>query len=132
MRLVAKILLVLSVLGGLVLPNQVVSAHEEHCDESGNCGEISIANSGHHPITDPCPPPAECPGEDQHPHDEDGSCPSQHHHHQCVCSISNVPLVSHSDRFLLLPPVVNGRLNARERLFVPESPVNLPYRPPMA
>ena len=149
-RLLAKTLLVLSVLAGLVLPNAIGRAHEVSCDSVGECSEVCLTDCpDSQPCTD-CPPPDECPcdhddlGEEvpQQSHEGEGEgeqCPSpshehehHHHHQQCLCTSANAWLISDSDPLSLHPPLRGRLLAPLEPLIAPESPVYLLDRPPMA
>lgn len=143
-RRLAKTLLVLSVLVGLVLPSAIGRAHEVACDSPGECSEVFLTDCNDAPPCNECPPPDECPcdhedlGEEVPPQSHDGDqCPSpshehHHHHHQCVCTAANAWLISDSDPLSLHPPLRGRILTATEHLFAPESPVFLLDRPPMA
>ncbi len=142
-RLLAKTLLVLSVLAGLMLPNAFGRTHRVSCDAPGECSEMPITYCGDSHPCDDCPPPEEFPcdhenhGEDsQAPCEDDGNRPlnshQQEHHHQCVCAATPAWVISDSDPLSLHPPLPGHLLAKRESLPSPESPVYVFDRPPIA
>ena len=152
-RLLANLLLVLAIAVGLMLPNSIARAHEVPCS-SDDCEELILTDHDDidlFALLDHCPPADQCPcsheqensehsPEDDSPpsddhHPDDDRCPSHghhHHHHQCVCTSTSSSLIADDSSLSLHPPLFAYVLIAGEDMFIPEPPVYLLDRPPMA